>query len=184
MNPYAKNIQAPFDWTAFFSGAGGIILLWLVIVILIFLIAREIFCWYFKINEGLDILNGIREEFVRTNTLLSALIERMDSHIPKRSSSAETSSSESVAEDQPRIDPLPSEGKNKEPTTHEEKVPEVSFSERIAPSLGWVKAQAKDFSIILKDNKRIIAILALMLIIIACLSVLSVLGWAYLTIRR
>jgi hypothetical protein len=49
---------------------------WLIIlgiIILIFLIIREILCWYWKINEGLDSLNDIKREIATTNTLLRTL---------------------------------------------------------------------------------------------------------------
>ncbi len=49
---------------------------WLIIlavIILIFLIIREILCWYWKINEGLDSMNDIKREIATTNTLLRNL---------------------------------------------------------------------------------------------------------------
>lgn len=49
---------------------------WLIVllaIILIFLIIREILCWYWKINEGLNSLNDIKREIATTNSLLRNL---------------------------------------------------------------------------------------------------------------
>lgn len=43
-----------------FTGLGGLFI-FLVIIIVIFLICREIVCWYWKINETLSVLKEIRD---------------------------------------------------------------------------------------------------------------------------
>jgi len=43
------------------SGALGLLFLIVLISIVVFLICREVLCWYWKINEQLSCLMGIRE---------------------------------------------------------------------------------------------------------------------------
>jgi hypothetical protein len=80
MTPYISVSQAPDPITNIFNNLGSSPLLDLIIfiafVILFFLIFREIVCWYFKINEGLDVLYKISEEVAQTNALLKALLRQ------------------------------------------------------------------------------------------------------------
>ena len=39
----------------------GVLMIWLIVVVVIFLLMREVLCWYAKINERLAILKEIRD---------------------------------------------------------------------------------------------------------------------------
>ena len=43
------------------------IFLSIVISIAVFLLLREVFCWYFKINKRISLLSDIKDELVRAN---------------------------------------------------------------------------------------------------------------------
>jgi hypothetical protein len=45
-----------------------IIFLSIVISIAVFLLLREVFCWYFKINKRLSLLQDIKDELVKSNS--------------------------------------------------------------------------------------------------------------------
>ena len=53
---------------------GGMIAIYLLIVIIIFLVCREIVCWYWKINQNLALLTEIRDllKFQSQNTVVLA----------------------------------------------------------------------------------------------------------------
>jgi hypothetical protein len=42
-------------------------LIWIGVTLLVFLIGREIVCWYFKINRALSVLEEIRDELKKAN---------------------------------------------------------------------------------------------------------------------
>ena len=45
----------------------GYLLLFLFVCVILFLLFREYFCWYFKINERVDLLKQIRDQLVKQN---------------------------------------------------------------------------------------------------------------------
>jgi hypothetical protein len=47
----------------------------IIIIIIIFLITREFWCWYFKINKVADLLEQQLEEQKRSNELLLKLVK-------------------------------------------------------------------------------------------------------------
>ncbi len=44
------------------------IFLSIVISIAVFLLLREVFCWYFKINKRISLLSDIKDELVKANS--------------------------------------------------------------------------------------------------------------------
>ena|ERR1700674_3876564 len=64
--------------TSFFNAIGnpGSWLIGFGILILVFVLIREILCWYWKINEIVDLLKNIRENNANTNALLRSLAKQ------------------------------------------------------------------------------------------------------------
>lgn len=46
----------------------GAILVGLVVAVIVFLILREVFCWYWEINQGITLLKEIRDLLARRDT--------------------------------------------------------------------------------------------------------------------
>jgi hypothetical protein len=51
------------------------IFLSIVISIVVFLLLREVFCWYFKINKRISLLQDIKDELVKSNEGVNPNIE-------------------------------------------------------------------------------------------------------------
>lgn len=41
------------------------LVIWLIILVIIFLVCREIFCWYWKVNQSIALLTEIRDHLAR-----------------------------------------------------------------------------------------------------------------------
>lgn len=52
----------------------GTLLITIGVTVLVFLIIREVVCWYWKINAEVDLLEDIREEVRATNAILKKMI--------------------------------------------------------------------------------------------------------------
>ena len=70
-------------------GFGGVII-GLVVLILVFIICREIFCWYWKINEITDLLRSINdklseESFKNQNTVEKTAVEPVKETVKQES---------------------------------------------------------------------------------------------------
>jgi len=157
--------------TSFFNALG--IPMWLVIgllvAILIFLIIREILCWYWKINERLDILYKISENMTHTNALLRTLIKQLRGERP--ATQEQLSVTEPLAQVPPRVEP-PIE-KFTPPVTESES----HFSESMYSVFSWIKSQLQNLSNMLVERKRSVTIMALVLVITACLIALATYAW-------
>ena len=166
----------PDPLSSFLNGIGGYLLLALGIFILIILLVREILCWYWKINERLDVMYDIKAELAKTNHLLRSLIQRIDpiSHaspapveIPLE---APASPAPIVSEYQARMEtPIPAIKQ------------ESQFVKYLLLSCSWLKSKSESFiDTLIANQKSVIIITILVLVIGACLSVLSIFAWMYI----
>ncbi len=48
------------------------VIMWVALAVCLFIILREFFCWYWKMNEIVDSLEGIKSILKVTNSLLSS----------------------------------------------------------------------------------------------------------------
>ena len=92
MNPF---YGAPTDPASsfidnLFRNPGLAFLFIIAFILLLFLIFREIVCWYWKINERLDVLYDIRKEL----SILNKSVARMEHEKDLQASSSETPPSE------------------------------------------------------------------------------------------
>lgn len=85
---------------------GSYVLLYLVVAFVIFLICRELMCWYFKVNETLGVLKEIRDHLTKvatkeTRTPPRLLSERATSetHLPSHSTPNAVSEKSPVTSD-------------------------------------------------------------------------------------
>ncbi len=67
-----------------FEDMGGTLLISLVIIIVVFLILREVVCWYWKINETLSVLKEIRDS-LKDQSTISTTNQRDKSQVQNQS---------------------------------------------------------------------------------------------------
>jgi hypothetical protein len=61
------------------NGIGGMIMM-LLFMVLIFLICREVMCWYWKINEGIDLLKEIRNALIQNDGATPLMVASLNGH--------------------------------------------------------------------------------------------------------
>lgn len=169
MGPYQN--QDPI--TNFFNALGNngfwYWLLGVAFIVLIFFIIREILCWYWKINERLDVLYKISGHVSNTNALLKTLIKQLQG--------GGSESQERIATPDLTTQVLPQSGQLSEklPRPSTEKKHYISKSILLLSS--WVKSVSRDLLNILINRKRPIIIIILLLVIGASVAVLAPIAW-------
>jgi hypothetical protein len=58
-----------------------VLFLSIVISIAVFLLLREVFCWYFKINKRISLLSDIKDELVQANKYRNEGVETVHSEL-------------------------------------------------------------------------------------------------------
>jgi hypothetical protein len=163
MSSYVSVTQAPDPVTNFLNNLGSSPLLELIIfiafVVLIFFLIREIVCWYFKINERLDVLYKISEESTQTNALLRALLGQ-----PRGSGL------NSEAQIEPPTVPL-----RIQPLPEKPVLPQKEDKPLVPIFFHWLRIHLKPVGIFLKRRQLITWILSI--IIGACVISFVVYGW-------
>jgi len=182
MNPYTNTYSpSAFDqWVTFFGGAGLSLLIFICAALLIFLIVREILCWYWKINERLDVMNNIQAEIMKTNNLLRLLLGQISPAASDRPPSTEAVASSAISGTSAHIGPVASQRTIKTEPSHSVAQNEPHPPEYFLSLWRWTKSQINDFLKLFAINKQLILTVVLSLVIVSCLIILAIFAWAFL----